>query len=140
MGDRPRRVDKYRLSATTTVAGYRNMETFKDREGIIKFLRERFEERYFSQLSQIAKPNGFFTMSICSNLVEALQAFRSGWKDMTEKRDKPYKEFFEDHPEFGVPANRSKELYDAIVPAWIITLKPTAVGGLLAHASREVRL
>ncbi len=114
MGERSRPADKYLLSSTTTVAKYRELAAAKDRDGILAFIRERFYERYFAQLDQIKEPNGFFIMAVCAPLVEAIQAFRSGWKDITEKRDKPYKEFFKDYTEFEVSSDRSKELYDAI--------------------------
>jgi hypothetical protein len=114
MGERPRPAVRYLLSSSTTVTKYRQLATAQDREGILAFLKERFYERYFSQLEQLKEPNGFFIMSVCAPLVEAIQAFRSGWKDIAKKRDKPYKEFFKDHLEFEVPSDRSKELYDAI--------------------------
>ncbi len=46
------RMEKVKLSKNTNVAQYRRMEVEKDREGIARFLRERFDERYFMPLER----------------------------------------------------------------------------------------
>ena len=103
-----------RLSRKTTVAKYRELEAAKDREGIARFLRERFTERYFRPLESVQAPHGFFTMAISCLLIEAIQAFRNGWQGTTEQRKKPYRKFFQDHPSFGVTPAHADELYDNI--------------------------
>jgi hypothetical protein len=109
------------------------MQAFQDRAGIAKFIRERFEERYFGPLDQVENPHGFFTMAVCSMLVEAIQSFRGGRGKLESEEDEDeevqakkkkkkrkkgpwlwYKAFFKDHPAFGVPPDRADEVYDAI--------------------------
>jgi hypothetical protein len=100
-------MDKVKLSGKTTVAQYRQMEAAKDCAAIAGFLRDRFTERYFAPLASVQVRHGFFIMAISCLLIEAIQAFRNGWQGITEQRKKPYRQFFRDHPSFGVTA----ELY-----------------------------
>lgn len=106
--------ERVKLSRNTTVARYRLMETAQDRDRIVRFLRERFTERYFRPLESVQAPHGFFTMAISCLLIEAIQAFRNGWQGTTEQRKKPYRKFFRDHPAFGVASAEADELYDNI--------------------------
>lgn len=122
------RMDDVLLSRRTTVAQYRRMEMEKDRRGIARFLRDRFEERYFKPLGSMTAPHGFLIMAVSCLLIEAIQAFRNGWQGTTEQRKKPYRKFFGDHPAFGVTTARAAdELYDDIRSA-ILHLGETSGG------------
>jgi hypothetical protein len=90
------------------------MEAEKDREGITSFLRERFTERYFAPLESMRAPHGFLTMAVSCLLIESIQAFRKGWQGVTDRRKKPYREFFRAYPSFGVTTAQADELYDNI--------------------------
>ncbi len=90
------------------------MEAEKDRDEIVRFLRERFTERYFAPLESVQAPHGFFTMAVGCLLIETIQAFRNGWQGTTERRKKPYRKFFRDHPSFGVEPSQADALYDNI--------------------------
>src|SRR5262249_20476125 len=109
-----RHMENVKLSRKTTVAKYRQMEVAQDRAGVVRFLRERFAERYFRPLESVQTPHGFFTMAISCLLIEAIQAFRNGWQGTTAQRKKPYRKFFQDHRSFGVSAAQADELYDNI--------------------------
>src|SRR5438445_376264 len=53
-------------------------------------------------------------MAVNCLLIEAIQAFRNGWQGTTEKRKKPYRRFFKEHPSFGVLSSQADELYDNV--------------------------
>lgn len=74
-------VDEVWLSTRVKVKRYRSMELKEDREGIAKFLRERFLERYITPLRSVQRAdiNGFQMMACCCLLIEAFTAVREGW-------------------------------------------------------------
>ena len=104
-------VESKRLTSTVTVKKYRLMVAHRDRDGLAQFLRQRFHERYFEPLESVQRPHGFFTMAICSLLLEAIRAFRVGSEEEVPDKERAYADFFGDYPGFGVSRERGRQLY-----------------------------
>jgi hypothetical protein len=103
-----------RLSSHTTIKRYRELERARDGEEIVQFLQERFRERYFIPVETCQQPHGFFVMAITCLVIEGIQSFREGWQEVTQKRKKPYRRFFHDHPAFGISSDQADQLYDNV--------------------------
>jgi hypothetical protein len=104
-------IESTRLTNAVTVKKYGRMVADQDRQGLARFLQDRFHERYFEPLESVRKPHGFFTMAICSLLLEAIQAFRVGSEEEVTDKEKAYADFFADHPGFGVNREQGRQLY-----------------------------
>jgi hypothetical protein len=66
-----------------TVVRYRSMIRQRQKGVLVKFIHDRFSERYITPLRAIPKSpknlrNGFCTMAICCLMVEALESFWEG--------------------------------------------------------------
>lgn len=81
------KMDKTKLSSTVTVKKYRNMVDDKDKDGIAKFLYERFSERYIIPLKNVPrdKKSGFIIMAVGCFMIETLESFQHGWPDTRGK-------------------------------------------------------
>jgi len=72
------------LAADWTMNDVRRCLRTEDKQGLIDFLRQRHEERFFKPIKLLgnAKRNwqghGFAMMSLCSLLVETIQSYRDG--------------------------------------------------------------
>ena len=66
------------LSSSVTVAKYCDLENNQDKEGIAKFILERFTERYITPLRG-CNTHGFSIMAVSCLMIEALESFWQGW-------------------------------------------------------------
>lgn len=72
------------LSTDWTVTDVRRCLGKKDGEGLIEFLRQRHQERFFKPIQLLGKAkmnwqgHGFAMMSLCSLLIETIQSYRDG--------------------------------------------------------------
>jgi len=70
------------LSSNLNVQGYRELVEQKDAEKLIRFIRERFTERYIEPMRvELNKKNGFTIMAISCLMIESLESFYQGWSD-----------------------------------------------------------
>ena len=106
------RTESY-LSSSTTVAGYLEMEEQKDVEGIIKFVSERFEERYVKPFKSNPHKNGFIMMASACLMIEALESFWQGWKK-SPTSSLAFCQFFERNPRFDAIRGLSQEFYSHV--------------------------
>ena len=83
----PASLDDVRLSSSTTVKKYRELEETenKGRKQIAKFVYERFRERYLDPALSARTKSGFALMAINCLMIESLVSFRQG---MTHTRGK----------------------------------------------------
>jgi hypothetical protein len=72
------------LAANWRLSAVRRCMWKKDRESVIRFIRERHQERFFKPIKLLGKAkgnpqgHGFAMMSLCSLLVETIQSYREG--------------------------------------------------------------
>jgi len=101
------------LSSSTTVEKYREMERNKDVNGIVKFVKERFEERYVSPFEKNPNKNGFIMMASACLMIEALESFWQGWKKSPNSA-LAFCQFFERNPRFDAIRGLSQEFYSHV--------------------------
>lgn len=89
-------IDDVWLSVRINVKRYRKMEETEDRDGIAKFLYDRFSERYIAPLRSVPPwdQNGFAVMALCCLMIEGLEAFRQGWPSTDGLSEEAFKKFF----------------------------------------------
>lgn len=82
------------LSNKVSVADYRRMEHNQDREGISRFIRQRFTERYIDPVRKSEAKHGFSIMAVSCLMIEALESFKQGWRSTHRKSRESFKKFF----------------------------------------------
>jgi len=89
--------DKTNLSSTMTVAQYNVLADKGDRHELARFVRQRFEERYFRPINSTpaTDKHGFTIMAVCCLLIETLESFYQGRADTKGKSRKMFSDFFE---------------------------------------------
>lgn len=94
--------ENMKLSSTVTVARYLSFEATNNRAEAGRFLRERFDERYFGPMLSVDRKltHGFAMMAIACLAIEALQAFRDG-KTTRNGGEKAFAAFFRDYRQFA---------------------------------------
>lgn len=88
------RADKTKLSSSTTVFRYRELEAANNRDAIGAFLRERFDERYFKPVADSPSKHGFAIMAIACLAIETLESFYQGLGDTRNKSTQMFRDFF----------------------------------------------
>jgi hypothetical protein len=103
-------VNKSFLSSSTTVARYLELEAREDVHGIVRFVQERFEERYIKPFEDNSKKNGFIMMAASCLMIEALESFKHGWR-RSPNSARAFHEFFRGNSHFDEMRNLSQEFY-----------------------------
>lgn len=108
-------LDNIKLSSSITIGEYRRLENCQDRNGIAKFIQERFTERYITPLKN-EKTHGFCIMAVCCLMIEALESFRQGWPDTNErgKGRKAFRYFFDRSGSLSIFRSHADDFYDHI--------------------------
>lgn len=101
---------EFLLSSSTTVKKYREMEKAKDVNGIVAFVKERFEERYIKPFDNNKYKNGFIMMASACLLIEALESFWNGWKKSPNSA-LAFCQFFERNSLFDAIRGLTQEFY-----------------------------
>lgn len=65
-----------------------------DRKTLSAFLRQRFQERYFSPLETSQAKNGFTTMAVACLVIETVEAFHQGRTNTRGKSREIFSDFF----------------------------------------------
>lgn len=108
------------LSSQVTVAKYHRLERNQDRDGIARFIYERFSERYVEPLrcAPREKRHGFCTMAISCLMIEALESFWNGWPHTKTCSKKAFGSFFrrcaEEDSDLGVFANHADDFFSSV--------------------------
>lgn len=86
-----------KLSSTVTVLQYYKLEEQDDRQAISKFIRMRFDERYFIPIESTpsSSKHGFTTLAICCLVIETLESFYQGLDDTKGQSRKLFNDFFQ---------------------------------------------
>ena len=103
-------LEKSYLSTSTTVTQYREMEKNKDFEKIVKFIKERIEERYIRPFENNYNKNGFIMMASACLLIETLESFWQAWKKSPNSA-LAFCQFFERNHRFDAIRGLSQEFY-----------------------------
>ncbi len=100
------------LSSTVSITGYLNLEKARDKEQIIKFIQERFTERYITPLRGNPKlKHGFCTMAICCLMIETLESFWRGWPKTDGPNELAFCSFFDRNPNLIVFKGYASDFY-----------------------------
>lgn len=83
-----------KLTASVTVARYRELEAANDRAACGRFIVERFHERYFAPALHPGTRHGFTLMAISCLVVEALECFYQGEEHSKGNSRAMFKSFF----------------------------------------------
>lgn len=98
------------LSSSTKVSRYLDMEKAKDRDGITKFIRERFHERYIQPFENNPKKSGFIMMASACLMIEALESFWNGWRKSPNSA-LAFCQFFDREGRFLLLRGHAQEFY-----------------------------
>lgn len=98
------------LSSSTSVPQYKEMEKDKDVDGIVRFVKERFEERYIKPFDSNPHKNGFIMMASACLMIESLESFWQGWKKSPNSA-LAFCQFFERNSYFDEIRGLSLEFY-----------------------------
>lgn len=103
---------KMLLSKNVTVADYLRMESSRDSNSIVRFLRDRFTERYVTPMRVDPKlKNGFTIMAVSCLMIEAVESFYQGWPDSQNKSKLAFCYFFDRNHNFSFIRGYSHEFY-----------------------------
>jgi len=83
-----------KLSSSITVAHYFELEQAENREAIGRFIKARFEERYFKPLENSQSKNGFTILAVACLVIETLESFYQGQADTKNMSKKMFSDFF----------------------------------------------
>ena len=103
--------DVTKLSSSTSVKKYREMEQQQNKEGVADFLVERFKERYIIPFSNSDTKHGFGMMAISCLMIEALESFRQGWLNSNNKSALAFCYFFDRSQHFEALRGQHQAFY-----------------------------
>lgn len=83
-----------KLSSSITVAHYFKLEKAEDRDTLGKFIKARFEERYFKPLEDSQSKHGFTILAVACLVIETLESFYQGHADTRNMSKKMFSDFF----------------------------------------------
>jgi hypothetical protein len=94
--------DDIKLSSSTTIRRYKDLQTNGDRRAIAEFIVERFNERYFCPIQTSLHKHGFASMAIACLIIETLESFYQGLTDTKNVSGKMFQDFFQRKTELNV--------------------------------------
>jgi hypothetical protein len=118
------------LAQDFTVGDYLTALEGKDRNAIAVGIHRRFTERYLDPVSkQPTGRHGFAIMAISCLMIEALESFRRGWSDTSQRGqgEKAFCSFFDAHSEFSPFRGQVRDFYKG-VRCGILHQAETALG------------
>ena len=108
---------KVYLASGFTVGHYLDALARQDREGIAEAIHRRFTERYVEPATAPGgKTHGFTIMAVACLMVEALESFRRGWPDTSQRgqSEHAFCSFFDGNPQFGAFQGYAREFYKGV--------------------------
>lgn len=103
-----------RLSSSITVAQYLALEQAGDRRALGRFIKDRFNERYFVPIEDSPSKHGFTMLAIGCLVIEALESFYQGQTDTKGMSEKMFNDFFARDTPFKVFAGNGGWFYKNI--------------------------
>ncbi len=105
------------LAAGYTVGQYTEDVKAQAKESIAEGIRKRFSERYLVPVSKRENVrHGFTMMAIACLTIEALESFRRGWKDTSQRGQGEFAfcAFFDRHEPFAAFRGHAREFYRGV--------------------------
>lgn len=89
-------VGSMKLSSSITVDGYIALERAENRKALGKFIKERFDERYFRPIEDSPREikHGFMIIAVACMVIETLESFYQGQADTRGMSKKMFTDFF----------------------------------------------
>lgn len=84
-----------KLSSSITVDRYLALEQAEHKGALGKFIKERFEERYFKPIEDSPSKHGFTILAVACLVIETLESFYQGRADTHHISKKMFNDFFE---------------------------------------------
>lgn len=84
-----------RLSLSTSVARYRELEAAGNRVAVSQFFVERFDERYFRPIEDSSSKHGFTAIAVACLVIETLESFYQGRPDTRNVSAKMFRDFLD---------------------------------------------
>lgn len=106
-------MNETKLSSSTNVDKYLEMDKDKDKVGIATFIYERFHERYVKPFDNNSNKNGFIMMASACLMIEALESFWQGWKK-SPNSPLAFCQFFDRNGRFSPLRGYHREFYTHI--------------------------
>ncbi|MGB8214328.1 MAG: hypothetical protein WCE68_12290 [Anaerolineales bacterium] len=131
----PVSVEDVKLSSSTTVRRYKELEAARDQKEIADFVRQRFRERYLDPALAACPESGFTLMAINCLMIETLVSFWHGWPNTRDKSEAAFCFFFDREEEFSSFHGHAKDFY-VHVRCGILHQAETT-GGWLIHLRKE---
>ncbi len=100
-----------------TVADYHTAIKDKDRDKIADAIHRRFRERYLDPVSDPKAPrHGFTMMAIACLMIEALESFRRGWPDTSQRGQGKHAfcSFFDTHSAFAPFRGHARDFWKGV--------------------------
>lgn len=118
-----------KLASGFTVGNYVDAVNTHDRDVIAEGIHRRFTERYLEPVTAAAKRHGFTMMAIACLMVEALQSFRRGWADTSQRGqgERAFYSFFDAEGVFAPFRGHARDFYKG-VRCGILHQAETALG------------
>lgn len=91
-----------KLSSSITLAHYFELEQAEDRDALGKFIKARFEERYFKPLENSQSKHGFTILAVACLVIETLESFYQGQADTRMQSKKMFNDFFKRETQLNV--------------------------------------
>ncbi|MDP2858969.1 MAG: hypothetical protein Q8P50_13480 [Bacillota bacterium] len=121
---------KVQLARGFTVGDYLTAVDEKNRNAIASGIHRRFTERYLDPVSKPATGlHGFTIMAISCLMIEALESFRRGWPDTSQRGhgEQAFCSFFDAHSDFSLFRGHVRDFYKG-VRCGILHQAETALG------------
>ncbi len=124
------------LSSSVSVPQYIALENSRDAEAILKFIKERFDERYIAPFRNHKEKHGFIMMVSACLMIESLESFHKGWKKSPNSA-LAFCQFFDRTTRFSALRGLSGEFYEH-VRCGLMHQGETTGGWRIRRDSREL--
>lgn len=103
------------LASNYRVSDYERDVAAEDRGKIAAAIHRRFKERYLEPISGNGVP-GFTRMAVSSLMIEALESFRRGWPDTSQRGqgEHAFCSFFDRHHQFASFRGHARDFYKGV--------------------------
>lgn len=91
-----------KISSSVTIGAYKEMVEAEDFKGLGRFIRERFDERYFLPVDGHSKTHGFASLAVACLMIETLESFYRGLADTKGRSAEMFREHFKRGSRLGV--------------------------------------
>ncbi len=128
------------LASDFRVADYLAAVARRDRPTIAEGIHRRFRERYLDPISDSRAPrHGFTMMAVACLMIEALESFRRGWPDTSQRGqgEHAFCSFFDAHAAFAALRGHARDFWKG-VRCGILHQAETALGWRLRRDTKDL--